>query len=354
MEEALRRSEERLRLATTDARVAVWEFDFLAGSMTRTDNHDALYGLPRQEIWTYDIFVHATHPADRELADRTVQASCAPGGDDDYAFDFRVIWPDRSVRWLAVTGHVVARDEKGAATLVRGALIDVTRLKDAVRARDEFVQLASHELNTPLTSLSLHIEGALRDLSRPDRHERLEQRLDAARKQVERLAGLVDRLLDAGRLDRDTIDLALADVDLAEVTRDLVEQFSANAQRVSSSIDVSLEPSMVRADRRRLEQAISNVLSNALKYGAGRPVHVSVARGVMTVRDQGIGIEPDALDRIFEKFERAVPTKHFGGLGLGLFVARQVVEAHGGTIAVESAPGRGSTFRIALPERATE
>jgi PAS domain S-box-containing protein len=363
-DESVRRSEERLRLATQAAQVAVWEYDFIAGQMTRTENHDGLYGLPQQHVWQYDIFTSATHPDDRELSNRTVQASVAPGGPDDYAFDFRVIWPGGSIHWLAVSGHVFARDASGRATLVRGALIDVTRLKmveaelrEAIRARDEFLQIASHELNTPLTPLALKL-SALQSLAArgPCSPEVLSKHLEAAQRQVRRLSGLVKDLLDVTRLSRGQLELSLSEISLSEVVSAVVEQFSAEAQRNGCAIEVALTRDAVgHWDRGRIEQIVENLLGNAIKYGGGKPIHVEVTADPecarLVVRDQGIGIEPEALPRIFGKFERASSARHFGGLGLGLFIVRQITEHHGGTIRASSEPQRGATFTVELPLR---
>ncbi len=363
-DESVRRSEERLRLATEAAQVAVWEYDFIAGQMTRTENHDGLYGLPQQHVWQYDIFTNATHPDDRELSNRIVQASVAPGGPDDYAFDFRVIWPDGSIHWLAVSGHVFARDASGRATLVRGALIDVTRLKrveaelrEAIRARDEFLQIASHEINTPLTPLALKLTTLQRLVTEGRTSpELLSKHLETAQRQVRRLSELVKDLLDVTRLSRGQLQLSLSEVSLPQVVRAIVEQFAAEAQRSGCTIELALTGETVgHWDRGRIEQVVENLLGNAIKYGEGKPVHVEVTadpeRARLVVRDQGIGIEPEALLRIFDKFERASSARHFGGLGLGLFIVRQIIVAHEGTIQVSSEPGCGSTFTVELPLR---
>jgi signal transduction histidine kinase len=143
-------------------------------------------------------------------------------------------------------------------------------------------------------------------------------------------------------------------VDLAEVVRDVAAQFEAQAAKVGCALTV--EPggsAQGHWDRGRLEQVVANLLSNALKYGPGNPVYLRVDEhggfARLTVRDEGIGIAPEALKRIWGKFERAVSDRHYGGLGLGLYITRQVVEAMSGRISVHSEPGQGATFVVELP-----
>jgi signal transduction histidine kinase len=143
-------------------------------------------------------------------------------------------------------------------------------------------------------------------------------------------------------------------VDLSALVREVVSRFAAQAARTNTPLEVNAaEPVVGRWDRIRLEQVASSLLSNALKYGAGRPVHVLVERtptgARLTVRDEGLGISPEHLPRIFDRFERAVSAEHFGGLGLGLYLTRHLVEAFGGTIRASSEPGKGATFEVDLP-----
>lgn len=239
---------------------------------------------------------------------------------------------------------------------------------DAVRARDEFLSIASHELKTPLTSLQLQLESALRSaMSEPapappptdpsataGSSPRLAARLESANRQVLRLTQLINRLLDISVITSGRIALAVEEIDLVDLVRDAVHRLDDDAVRAETSVRVSAVASVVgRWDRGRLEQVVTNLVSNALKYGAGKPVEVIVSeedgRAVLVVKDQGIGIEKEAQARIFERFERAVSSSHYGGFGLGLWIVRQIVDSLGGHIEVTSTLGVGTTFRVRLP-----
>ena len=229
-------------------------------------------------------------------------------------------------------------------------------LREAVRARDEFLHIASHELRTPLTSLKLQLESLRTSLSRPEAlpPERLQSKAESALRQSARLGTLVDELLDVSRFAEDRVVVEAEEGDLVSAVRAVVERMGPDAARAGSEVRL-VAPEAVRArfDPARIEQALTHLVVNALKYGAGKPVDVVVQRqgaaARLLVRDRGIGIDPAERERIFGRFERAVSSRHYGGLGLGLFVARRLVEAHGGTIEVDSAPGAGSTFAIELP-----
>jgi signal transduction histidine kinase len=224
----------------------------------------------------------------------------------------------------------------------------------AVRQRDEFLSVASHELNTPLASLLISTQ-ALRDSAHLEREDpRAVGRLaDLIDRQAQRLSRLVSDLLDVTRLHEKQLVLSLESLDLAALVRDVVSRSAAQLERAGCVTTLALEPVELRGDRGRLEQVLSNLLSNAMKFGPGRPIAISVnaqaTRALLTVADQGIGIDPARQARIFGRFERGVSSTHYGGLGLGLYICRQIVDAHGGLIRVDSPVGEGASFTVELP-----
>jgi signal transduction histidine kinase len=228
-------------------------------------------------------------------------------------------------------------------------------LVESVRARDEFLAIASHELKTPLTAFQLQLDAIERGLSELS-EQRVGERLDSARRSVQRLAHLIETLLDVSQMATGRLQLALARVDLSVLVREVVAAIEEEAQRLGTPLLARIEsPVAGHVDAERIAQVVQSLLSNALKFGQGQPVEISLrceeSRVLLTVVDHGIGIRPEDRTRIFERFERAVSSRNYGGLGLGLWMTRQVVEAHQGAIRVEETPGGGATFEILLPLR---
>ncbi|MCY1046453.1 GAF domain-containing protein [Corallococcus sp. bb12-1] len=231
--------------------------------------------------------------------------------------------------------------------------------QSAVRLRDEFLSVASHELKTPLTSLILQHNLIGRSLEVAGMSGAVTGRLATAQRQVLRLTALVDNLLDVSRLSLGKLALERAEVDLVQVTRDAVERLEEVFAQARCPLQVDLPRTLKgQWDALRLDQVLVNLLTNAAKYGAGHPVSVRAGTGAddeawVEVRDQGIGIDADALPRLFGRFERAVSDRHYGGMGLGLYISRQIVEALGGRIDLDSQPGQGATFTLRLPRQST-
>ncbi|GAC1326702.1 MAG: hypothetical protein NVSMB25_26170 [Thermoleophilaceae bacterium] len=227
----------------------------------------------------------------------------------------------------------------------------------AVRLRDEFLSIASHELRTPLSALQLQIQilqlKVANDDAPPPREEVL-VRLANCVGQTTRVARLVATLLDVSLIASGQIALKREQLELRSVVDDTIERLRAESSAPSTALIFEPGDEVVGwCDRLRLEQVVTNLVTNGVKYGAGRSVRVALhadkTHAFLAVHDGGIGIAPEDLQRIFGRFERAGSARHYSGLGLGLYVTRQIVEAHGGTVVVESEFGVGSTFTVKLP-----
>jgi PAS domain S-box-containing protein len=244
-----------------------------------------------------------------------------------------------------------------------GIAIDNARLfrqtEQALRSRDEFLSIASHELRTPVTSLRLAIQNLESMASEGTLAQApaavVARGLSTAVRQSQHLGRLIEELLDISRIQAGRFELALRDgIDLAQLSRTMVTRLERELGMANCPVTIDApQPVVGRWDVGRLDQVLTNLLTNAMKFGAGRPIEITVRSGggsaVLAVTDQGIGIEAEAQARIFDRFERGVSAQHYGGLGLGLYIVRQIVEAHRGTISVRSEVGRGSTFTVTLP-----
>ena len=224
--------------------------------------------------------------------------------------------------------------------------LHLAQAQEAVRLRDEFLSIAAHELRTPLTALLLQLQSM--EKAKPGRGS------PPALRSARRLASLVEMLLDVSRIATGRLELSRQDVDLVQLARDAIDRYADEGNRAGTRVVLEGEPSVHGSwDPLRLDQVFANLLGNALKYAAGSTVTVRVSsredEATIEVADRGPGIAAEDVARVFDRFERAAPARHYGGLGLGLYIARQVVEAHGGTIEVHDTPGGGATFSVVLP-----
>jgi PAS domain S-box-containing protein len=261
--------------------------------------------------------------------------------------------------------HYTQSDLELAQELGRraGLAVDNARLyeeaQNAVKARDEFLSIASHELKTPLTTLNLQNEVAFRRLAKNDadfsNKQNLEKFFQNSQQQLTRLQTLVDDMLDISRIAHGKLRLELEDhVDLGAIVQTVMEHFSENFVTRGCTFRLALDSGVKgKWDRFRIEQVVNNLISNAIKYGEGKPIDISVTKdgnyGLLKVHDRGMGIDKTKLETIFLRFERAISSNNISGLGLGLYISRQIVESHNGKIWADSDPKRGSTFSVLLP-----
>jgi len=255
--------------------------------------------------------------------------------------------------------EALARAHQQQQELVKQLQCTQRELERAVRMRDDFMSMVSHELRTPLNTLFLETQVRKLHLSRanlaPFSAERLPSMIERDQRQIQNMVRLIDDMLDVTRLRSGALSIQPKPTDLAALARGVVEGLAQQAEAAGPPIELDA-PLAVEGvwDEFRIEQVLTNLLTNALRYGGGRGIEVEVKRlgafALMSVRDHGIGIAPEDQARIFEQFERTEDSRrHAAGLGLGLYIARQIVRSHGGEIELESVPGEGSLFRVRLP-----
>lgn len=329
-----------------------------------------LTGYTSDQIRTTRPYGSIIHPADRERLWQEVQASLGRG--EPFRTVYRILTADGDEKWVWEQGRAV-HGEGGEVEALEGFITDITAFRRAeeerdrlleeqrraVAVRDEFLSVASHELKTPLTSLTLGIQQLSREFDRGADAEKLRRWAEMTQRQSGRLSVLVNQLLDVSRLEHGGLVLHREQFDLSELLRDLVERMKPEADRFETLLKLQAEEAVWGSwDRSRLEQVLGNLISNAIKYGARRPVDISVSGYEQTaqirIADRGIGISDADRERIFGRFERAVSVRHYGGLGLGLYIVRNIVEAHGGAVTVQSKAGHGSVFVVELPRESLD
>lgn len=233
-----------------------------------------------------------------------------------------------------------------------------TNLRKAITARDDFLSIASHELKTPLTSLQLQNQMMMRKITKDEEPVSVDDWKSFLKrdfKQLERLGRLINDMLDISRINSGNLSIQKASFDLGSVVLDVVQitkdQFIDSGVEIQHHIQEGIE---VTWDQFRIEQVISNLLINAIKYGNRKPIDITVKDdkdfAYMIFSDHGIGVQEKDLQRIFQRFERAVPAKEISGMGLGLHIVKEIVERHGGQVSVHSESGKGSTFTVKLPK----
>jgi PAS domain S-box-containing protein len=230
--------------------------------------------------------------------------------------------------------------------------IKQTELEDAVRIRDEFLSLASHELRTPLTKILMQLQMIRRQPI--DVPEKISKSLNDCETATKELASLMDNLVDVSRLRLGKLQVRRTKTNIVTVLKRVLEKFNHDIRLSGNHVHFRFEKEIIGYwDQGRLEQLFSNLLSNALKFGEGRPIDIFIGEEgeniTFKIRDEGLGIPYHLQPKIFERFERAVDPRKISGLGLGLYVCRQIVVAHGGVISLDSSPGRGATFIVTLP-----
>ncbi|TWR95323.1 hybrid sensor histidine kinase/response regulator [Pseudomonas saxonica] len=243
-------------------------------------------------------------------------------------------------------------------TLLAQLKVTQCELEHAVRMRDDFMSIVSHEVRTPLNGLILETQLRKMHLARENAAaftmDKMHAMVERDERQIQSLIRLIEDMLDVSRIRTGKLSIRPSTFDLSQTVANLLESFAAQISAAQSRVDFTVRQSVIgQWDEFRIEQVVSNLLTNALRYGARKPVQVSVyvegASAIIDVRDQGIGISEENQKRIFHQFERVAGSDVVSGLGLGLFISEQIIAAHNGSISVHSTLGEGALFRVSLP-----
>lgn len=367
----LKESEARFRTFTEAMPQMVFISDKKGNITYYNQRHYDYFGVKRGETegtaWK-NTPIH--HPEDYEKTVETWTEAIRSG--NAYEIEYRLRRKDGQYRWHLGRAYPL-RDSRGAIILWVGTNTDIqeqkevqernnelrVRAEQALKARDEFLSIASHELKTPITSLRLQVQLAKKRREQKDplaySMERLDALIDLTDKQTERITRLVDDMLDISRIRAGKLTIKKEEIVLHQLIAEILGRMEQTLKNAETPVSLECPEDIIgHWDKMRMEQVIVNILTNTIKYGNKQPVFIQVQtksnRILLSFKDRGIGIALDAQDRIFERFEREVNFNEVSGLGLGLFITRQIIEAHGGKIWVESdGLNRGSTFYVELP-----
>lgn len=286
--------------------------------------------------------------------------------DEDFGILIRVVGSIVFFAWMAmITGKYLYEIEGQRETALEIQKIRTEELQRALQARDDLLSICSHELRTPISSMKLQTQFVKYQMAKNEQNvfsqEKMMAIIDQSDRQLDRLTKLIEDMLDFSRINSGRFSLSKEEFDLRELVVSVIDNFKmqlkANQCEMVLSV-ISEKPILVYWDSHRIEQLVSNLLTNALKYGSRRPIEICISQEQVTttikVRDQGMGIAPTDYKRIFEPYERAISVSKISGLGLGLYISKKIAEAHGGFIKVESLSGVGSTFTALIPSRTAE
>lgn len=360
-------SEERMNLALDAAQMGTWSIDLKTMDVKTSETFMKIFDFGFVGGNIFEEISRLMHPDDVDEVNRIWQSSIAER--IPYIHEYRIVTESGQIKWVHSRGRATY-DTDGTPLVLAGILMDITdkKLADerleklaldlqiAVATRDEFLSIASHELKTPLTSMKLQTQSIQRSLSRglslpPEKITRL---VDNTATQVGRLTRLVDDMLDIARIQSGKFTLHKEPMKLNDILSHIYSEFTEQFDhaRCQTTLEMKSE-ARGEFDRFKLEQVITNLLSNAIRYGSGKPIEVKLdvvtGKAIITVTDHGIGIDPANFEKIFHRFERIIDAKGINGLGLGLYITKQIVLAHNGEIRIESELGKGASFIVELP-----
>lgn len=351
-EEEIRISEERLRIALDAGQIGVWDWNLVNGELTWSDKVYEINGVtPATFTPNLENFRNLIHPEDRKWVRELLQKAIK--GKGKFRAIFRIVPPNGEERWIK-TSAVVTRDKKGKPFHMLGATSDITKEKKVEQDKNDFVGIATHELKTPVTSLKAYAEVLQRKFARQGDMQSSSQ-LGKMNAQLDKLTMLISDLLDVTKIESGKLRMHLERFNFDDFVRDTVEELQRTTERHTLIIEGSTGK-VVSADRERIGQVLTNLISNAIKYSPHTDIIIIKSSATdnsvkVSVQDFGVGIPASKLDKLFDRFYRISGPKEntFPGLGLGLYISREIMQRQQGSLMVESELGKGSTFCFELP-----
>lgn len=342
----LQESEQRLNMALAYSKMAVWELDLTSRSITRSDGFDQVMDVKVDVGWNEERLLDMFIPED-QIKLKTILDMIMPGNNFDFQGCIRT--NDGIIKWVNLQGR--AERLSNCRERVLGTLYDITRDKLAEREKDDFISIASHELKTPLTALkgSLQILERMKEAPTP----LLPTLLDQAGKSMNKVTALVDELLNAGRLSEGQLQLRKTKFNLTKAIDECCLHVTAGGTH--EIIKEGVQDAIIEADAERIQRVIVNLVNNAVKYALGsKEIVIRVEQESSYIKvaviDKGPGIAAEKIPQLFNRYYRAERNGgQYSGLGLGLYISKEIIKKHGGEIGVDSKPGKGSSFWFTLP-----
>lgn len=360
----LKQSRDNLNFALKSGGMGTWTIDLKTRGVSCSQEMLDLWGVKAENFNGQRPSLQSkVHPDDLERMNTLIDI--AIHNDSIYEMEYRIFPTPGNLRWVMSRGRCTFDAHSNEPVYFSGVVYDITESKmkeealaAAVRTRDQFFMIASHELKTPLTCLELQIQISKWELKHkyPEAFtaSKLESGLNKQREHLLRITRIVDNILDESKISEGRLLLRNEPFCLNEMVTDVLDRFKVNAE--AHGIEVrfnSVESIQGMWDRFRLEQVLNNLLINAIRYGNNKPIHVEVTKegsnAMMIVRDEGMGIKAEDQSRVFERFERAISENEVSGIGLGLYISKNIVRAHGGEIRLKSEFGKGSEFAVIIP-----
>ena len=350
----LQEIEERLSLAVSTHGIGIWDWNLQTMELVWDESMFELFRMKREDFThAVDAWAKSLHPDDRQRAEHEVEE--AINNEKIFDTEFRIVWPNGDIRHIKATAKVF-RDVHGVPLRMLGANMDVTERTLIDIIKSELVSTAAHELRTPLTIINGYTELLKMGTDSMDEQQEM---LEVIHTQSQAMIHLLNDMLDVARIEAQAVGLyQMALQPIGPRLKTLADTFITKDNPYKVTLEMSPNLPDVKVDIAKLEQAIKNCLSNAYKFSPKRGevtmrvtevTHDKQRKILIAIEDQGIGMTPEQLERVFEKFYRADPSGLIPGTGLGMAIIKSIIEQHGGSIVIESELGKGTKVMLYLP-----